>query len=181
MRDWIWVAAAAAAIGFGFFFIKKLDLFLEKSHRERNLRLSSEKCCLRIGLSNPMTADGLSDLLECFSADHPNADVQLLSGTDEELLRALSDGRLDMAVLPGDVENPDETYFDVREILLHRTPVILKYGGLSIEPITREMVVQKVLWLKTAKTPLANDFIGCLQDRFVERDTGGGKVFGGVL
>lgn len=111
----------------------------------------------------------MTEILEKFSSKYPDVEICVCSGSNEELIKELSAGKLDVIILPENVEIPIETQYEIRHIPLHHTPVTMSYGGLPIEPITEGCIEQKILWKKTAGVTLASRFTSCIQDRTAVR------------
>ena len=55
---------------------------------------------LCIGVSDPILAERLAARVRRYSAAHPNVTVSFRCGTETELLRGLSQGKLDVILLP---------------------------------------------------------------------------------
>lgn len=159
-------AAVAALFAFGWFLMKRLDMFLENNCRMQALKFESDGKTLRIGFSNPLAAGSITDVLEKYSNLCSDSFVRLFHGTEEELIKALSDNELNVIFLPGNAVIPDIMYYNVREVLLSDTPVMTEYGGLSIEPLSQGCSMQKVLWHGETKISFVNCFIACLNDEF---------------
>lgn len=166
MQDMLLLASVAAAFIFGLFLMGKLDCFLESNRHMRESRPSSGEDTLRLGFCNPAAADGIADVLEQCSELYPDISVRIFSGPEDALLRGLSSGRFDVIFLPEDAVIPACMHCDSRMISLNYTPVMMKYGGLPIEPITDGHIVQKALWIGKASSAFAGCFIKCLKDKF---------------
>ncbi len=154
--------AVAAIFVFGFFVVKKLDCFLECNRKTEDLLFTADRNSLKIGFSNPLVADCLSDVLEKYSKMKPEISVFLFSGTEDELNRELSDHRLDVIFMPVSAVVPEKIRDNIREVMLSYTPVIMKYGGLLIEPITKECISYYVLWSELKDEPAVSLFVECL-------------------
>lgn len=162
MQDVLLLLAVAMTFAFGFFVVKKLDCFLENSRKSEDLLLTSNKNSLKIGFSNPLVADCLSDVLEKYSEKKPEISVFLFSGTEDELNQEFFTHRLDVIFLPVRAAVPEKMRDNIREVQLSYTPVIMKYGGLPIEPITKECISYHVLWSEFKDEPAISFFIECL-------------------
>ena len=164
MQDLLLLAVVAAAFVFGWFLMKSLDRFLENHRRVRNPGLSSGTGSLRIGLSNPLLSDSLTDILEQYCRICPDSPVRIFYGAEAELIKGLLCRKLDIIFLSANMDVPADGRCGTRKVLLGYTPVIMKYGGLPIEPIAEGTAVQRVLWLKETPGSSANYFIGCIKD-----------------
>ena len=163
MQDLLLVAAVAAMFLFGWFLMKRLDRFLEKNRQTQTLLLESDKDTLRIGFSNPSIADSISDVLERYSKRCSGISVYLFHGTEQELIKQLFHNKLNVIFLPKDADVPADLHYNVREVLLRCTPVMMKYGGLPIEPIAEGCITQKVLWSEEAEAGFVDCFVECLK------------------
>ncbi len=164
MQDFLLLLAVAATFVFGYFIVKKLDCLLECNRTTEGLLLTANKNSLKIGFTNPLVADCLSDVLEKYSKMKPEISVFLFSGTEDELNREFSTHRLDVVFLPVSAVVPEKMRDNIREVLLSYTPVIIKYGGLPIEPITKECISYHVLWSELKEEPAVSFFIECLMN-----------------
>ncbi len=162
MQDFLLLLAVAAIFVFGYFVIKKWDCFLECNRKTEGLLLTADRNSLKIGFSNPLVADCLSDVLEKYLKMKPEISVFLFSGTEDELNREFSDHRLDVVFLPVSAAVPEKMRDNIREVLLSHTPVIMKYGGLPIEPITKGCISYHVLLPELKDEPAISFFVECL-------------------
>ncbi len=161
MQDFLLLLAVATIFVFCYFVIKKLDCFLECNWTTEGL-FTANKNSLKIGFSNLLVADCLSDVLEKYSKMKPEISVFLFSGTEDELNREFSTHRLDVIFLPVSAAVPEKMRDNISEVQLSYTPVIMKYGGLPIEPITKECISYHVLWSELEDEPAVSFFIECL-------------------
>jgi len=159
MQDLLLLMAAAAMFVLGYFVMKKLDHFLENMDHAAALQPRPQENSLRIGFSDPLAADSITDILDAYTKSRRKASIYFLSGTENELLRELSRHRLDMVFLPESIAVPERTHYNVEEVSLGCTPVIATYSGLEIEPVTERQISQKVLWEDQEKASIASDFI----------------------
>lgn len=164
MQDLLLVAVVAVMFVLGWFLMKRLDCFLEKSHRAQTLQLETGKNTLRIGFSNPSIADSISDVLERYSKRCSGISVYLFHGTEQELIKQLFHNKLNVIFLPKDADVPVDLHYNVRKVMLSYTPVMMKYDGLPIEPIAKGHIIQKVLWSEETKTAFVDCFVECLKD-----------------
>lgn len=167
MQDLLLLAVVAAVFVFGWVLMNRLDRFLENNRQVQGLELSSGEDILRIGLSNPLFSDHLTDSLEQYCRLCPDSSVQIFYGAEDELVNGLLCRKLDIIFLPENSEGLAGGCYGIKKVLLDYTPVTMKYGGLSIEPIADDAVavVQKVIWLTEATTSSANCFVGCIKDK----------------
>lgn len=166
MQDVLLLVAVVVTFAFGWFLMGKLDCFLESNRHMQELRLSSGENTLRLGFCNPTAADSITDVLEQYSKLYPDISVCIFCGSEEELLKGLSAGRFDVIFLPESAEISAYINYDSKMISLNYTPVMMKYGGLPIVPITDGHIIQKVLWIGESTSAFAGCFMKCLEDKF---------------
>lgn len=164
MQDLLLLAAIAATFVLGWFLMKRLDDLLENNCQAQELQPESVGDTLRIGFSDPFLADSIGGILEQCSKRCSGISTYLFQGTEQELVKRLSAHRLNVIFLPEDADVPAKLHYNVREVRLSCTPVMMKYGGLPIEPIAKERIMQKVLWSEETKTAFVDCFIECLKD-----------------
>lgn len=167
MQDVLLLLAVAVTFAFGWFLMGKLDCYLESNRHMQELQLSSGENTLRLGFCNPTVADSITDILDQYSKLYPDISVRIFCGSAEELLKGLTAGKFDMIFLPENAEIPAYIHYDSKMISLNYTPVIMKYGGLPIEPITDGHIIQKVLWIGEATSAFADCFRKCLEDKLL--------------
>lgn len=160
------IAVVAAAFVFGWFLMGKLDRFLEANCHRQELQHSSGENTLQIGFCNPTAADSIFAVLEQYSKLYPDISIRLFCGSEEELLKGISAGRFNMIFLPENAEIPAHMHYNFKVVSLNHTPVLMKYGGLPIEPITDGPIIQITLWVDGAASAFINYFIKCLEDKF---------------
>lgn len=158
--------AAIAVLIWGWFLMKKLDDFLEHRWQAQDPHMQSGNDMLRIGFANPLVADSITGVLERYAKIHPNISVCLLHGSQEHLIKELSASKVDVIFLPENIDAPFRVRYHVRKILLSYTPVMMKYGGLPIEPISDGNITQTILWSKNIHAPFVHDFMECINQEF---------------
>ena len=162
MQDVILLVSTSAIFIFGYFMVKKLDAFLENNWNEQEHALIHGENSLKIGFSNPLMADSLSDVLETYGKQHPDVFIHIFSGEDSELCRELETHKLDIIFLPENTDISKKTHYNARMVLLRCAPVVMEYADLPIEPITRNPITQIALWRDSQKSPVIDFFMGCL-------------------
>lgn len=166
MKELLIVAVIAVVFVFGWFLMKRLDYFLKNNFQAQALEEMSGKDTLRIGLSNPLVSDSIANILEQYSQIYTNISVRIFYGAEDTLIKELVISKLDVVFLSGHVDIPTDVQYNVKKALLSYTPVIMKYGGLPIEPIADGNIVQNVLWLKKTRASFVNYFVECIEDGF---------------
>ena len=161
------IAGVAAAFIFGWFLMGKVDRFLEANCRGQELPLLLNGGTLQIGFCNPMAADGISDVLEQYSNLHPDTSVRIFCGSEDEVLKDFSSGRFDVIFLPENGKIPAYMQnHNSMTVSLNYTPVIMRYGGLPIEPIEDGNILQNVLWKGEGASDSVSCFMKCLEHKF---------------
>ncbi|MDO4299697.1 MAG: hypothetical protein Q4C59_14710 [Lachnospiraceae bacterium] len=156
----------AVTFAFGWFLMGKLDCFFESNRHMQELLLSSGENTLRLGFCNPTVADSITNVLEQYSKLYPDISVHIFCGSEEELLKGLSAGKFNVIFLSENAEIPAHMHYNSKMVSLNYTPVVMKYGGLPIEPIANGHITQKVLWIGEIASTFAICFIKCLEDHF---------------
>ncbi len=163
MRELLLIAAVVAMFGFGYYLMNRLDCFLERQRWSQGLQLQPYDNSLRIGVSDAMVVDSITEILEEQSRQSSAVAVSLFHGSDKELLEELSGGKLDVIFLSNQTKIPPDVSFYIRKVRLEHGPVITKYGGLPIKTIAREGVVQKMVWSKAVQPPSVRLFLEGVQ------------------
>lgn len=166
MQELLLLEVVAAAFVFGWILMKRLDCFLDRNRQAQKLQLESGKDILRIGFSNPSVADSITGVLEQYSKRCSGISIYLFHGTEKELIKRFSANKLNVIFLPENAAIPADTHYNVREVLMCCTPVMMRYGGLPIEPIAGGHIMQKVLWPGETKSAFVRCFIECLTGEF---------------
>lgn len=166
MQELLLVVVVAAVCVFGWFLMKRLDCFLESTRQVQDLEILSGKDTLRIGLSNPLVSDSIANILDQYSKVYTDISIRIFYGAEDELIKELVMSKLDVVFLSGHVDIPADVQYNVKKALLSYTPVIMKYGGLPIEPIADGNIVQNVLWLKETRASFVNYFVECIEGGF---------------
>lgn len=165
MQDFVLLGAVAATFVFGWFLVKRLDGLLDANCHAQELQLQSGENILRLGFGNPTIADSITGILEQYSELYPDISVRMFCGSEEELRKGLSSGKLDVIFLPESAGIPARTPYPSREIFLNHTPVMMKYGGLPIEPLASGYPLQRILWLEGSE----RSFVCCFV-KFMEKE-----------
>lgn len=148
MRIFLLFIPILAIFIFVWFLLKKLDVCLDKNRKQQEKQLATGENVLRIGFVNPLVADSISDVLEQYSTQYPGCFIYLFYGDAEDLLKKLAYHKLDIIFLPEQVDIPADKDYNRKKVGLTSTPVIMKYGGLPIEPIADENILQNIVWME---------------------------------
>lgn len=166
MQNVLLLAAVAAIFAFGWLLMGKLDRSLEENCHAQELQLSSGGNSLRLGFCDPTVADSMTDVLEQYSKLYPDASVHIFCGSEGELLKVFSAGKVDVIFLPENAVIPPHIQYNFKIVSLNYTPLMMKYGGLPIEPIANGYIIQKALWIGKAASIFTSCFMNCLENKF---------------
>lgn len=167
MQYIILLVSASAIFIFGYFLMKKLDDFLENNWNEQEHTPIYSKHGLRIGVSTPLIEDSLSDVLETYEKQHPDISIHIFNGEDSELCKELETHNLDMIFLPENTAVSKKTHYHSQTVPLRCSPVVIKYTGWPLKPITQNQISQKALWRNSEKSPVIDSLIRYL-NKFAE-------------
>ena len=120
MKDWILVFSVLIFFTAGYFLMRHLDSFIDSSRRQKSI--------LRISMEDSAMSVPLADCLRDFSAMHPEIEFSYSYGQKNRLLKALTAGRLDLALIYPEAEEIPEN--------LKCRPVRLKLGSSVGEDCT---------------------------------------------
>lgn len=163
MRELSLFAVVAAVFVLGWIFIKKWACFLENNYKIQDMEILSERNTLRIGFSNPLVSESITNILEKYSEIHTDLSVRIFYGTEKELINQLVISKLDVVFLSENDNILLDGRYNIKKVLLSDTPVIMKYSGFPIEPAAAGSIVQNVLWLKEAGASFVNFFVECIE------------------
>ena len=82
MKDFALLIVVLVAFIYGYFLMEKLDKFLEENQSQK--LISGSK--LRIGFETPAIIDSIADLLEQFSSEYPNYELNMFYGSVSEII-----------------------------------------------------------------------------------------------
>ena len=95
MKDFVLLIVVLAAFIYGYFLMGKLDKFLEENESQK--LISGSK--LRIGFETPALIDSIADLLEQFSSEYPNYELNLFYGSVSEIINGIGNNKLDFGFI----------------------------------------------------------------------------------
>lgn len=163
MQDLLLLAAVASILCIGWFLMKKLDCFLESRAETESLELLTGKDSFRIGLSNPLIADSITDMVEHSPQISSGISVCFIQGTEEELRKEFLAHKLDIIFLDGNAKISGGAGCRAGRISLRCTPVVMRHGGLLIRPAAEGNIVQKVLWSEKTEKSFVLRFMDSLK------------------
>ena len=84
-KHFVLLIVVLAAFIYGYFLMEKLDKFLKENQSQK--LISDSK--LRIGFETPAIIDSIADLLEQFSSEYPNYELNLFYGSVSEIINLI--------------------------------------------------------------------------------------------
>ena len=124
MKDFVLLIVVLAAFIYGYFLMEKLDKFLKENQSQK--LISDSK--LRIGFETPAIIDSIADLLEQFSSEYPNYELNLFYGSVSEIINGLGNNKLDFGFI---IESHNDILKDEYQIW------ICPNGGALAEKVFR--------------------------------------------
>ena len=124
MKDFVLLIVVLAAFIYGYFIMEKLDKFLEENQSQK--LISDSK--LRIGFETPAIIDSIADLLEQFSSEYPDYELNLFYGSASEIINGLGNNKLDFGFI---IESHNDILKDEYQIW------ICPNGGALAEKVFR--------------------------------------------
>ena len=133
---------AAVIFAAGLMLMHRVDRWLQRVRWEPDEASGAESGLVRIGVCDPLAAGSLSEALAQQERGTRAVPVRLLCGTEREVLQAMREHRLDMAVLPEGAHAPGHAC----PVLLSPAALLPDRGSVPMEPISPGPVRQKLVW-----------------------------------
>ncbi len=156
MKDFVLLIVVLLAFIYGYFLMEKLDKFLKENQSQK--LISDSK--LRIGFETPAIIDSIADLLEQFSSEYPDYELNLFYGSVSEIINGLENNKLDFGFI---IENSNDILKDEYcSLSLQIKQNVITPGSIDIavHPINTIEKPVRVIW--------KND-INCMKGVFVEK------------
>lgn len=156
MKDFALLIVVLVAFIYGYFLVEKLDRFLEENQSQK--LISGSK--LRIGLETPVIIDSIADLLEQFSSEYPNYELNLFYGSVSEIINGLENNKLDFGFI---IENSNDILKDEYcslSLQIKQSVINPDSADIAVHPINTIEKPARVIW--------QND-INCIKNLFVEK------------
>ena len=156
MKDFALLIVVLVAFIYGYFIMEKLDKFLEENQSQK--LISDSK--LRIGFETPAIIDSIADLLEQFSSEYPNYELNLFYGSVSEIINGLENNKLDFGFI---IENSNDILKDEYcSLSFQIKQSVITPGSIdnAVHPINTIEKPARVIW--------QND-INCMKGLFVEK------------
>ena len=142
MKDFVLLIVVLAAFIYGYFLMEKLDKFLKENQSQK--LISDSK--LRIGFETPAIIDSIADLLEQFSSEYPNYELNLFYGSVSEIINGLKNNKLDFGFI---IENSNDILKDEYcSLSLQIKQSVITPGSIDIavHPINTIEKPARVIW-----------------------------------
>lgn len=156
MKDFVLFIVVLAAFIYGYFLMKKLDKFLEENQSQK--LISDSK--LRIGFETPAIIDSIADLLEQFSSEYPDYELNLFYGSASEIINGLENNKLDFGFI---IESHNDILKDEYcslSLQIKQSVITPDSIDIAVHPINTIEKPARVIW--------QND-INCMKGLFVEK------------
>ena len=156
MKDFALLIVVLVVFIYGYFLMEKLDRFLEENQSQK--LISGSK--LRIGFETPVIIDSIADLLEQFSSEYPDYELNLFYGSASEIINGLGNNKLDFGFI---IESHNDILKDEYcSLSLQIKQSVITPGSIDIavHPINTIEKPARVIW--------QND-INCMKGVFVEK------------
>ena len=156
MKDFVLLIVVLAAFIYGYFIMEKLDKFLEENQSQK--LISDSK--LRIGFETPAIIDSIADLLEQFSSEYPNYELNMFYGSVSEIINGLENNKLDFGFI---IENSNDILKDEYcslSLQIKQSVINPDSVDITVHPINTIEKPARVIW--------QND-INCMKGLFVEK------------
>ena len=95
MKDFVLLIVVLAAFIYGYFLMGKLDKLLEENQSQK--LISGSK--IRIGFETSAIIDSIAELLEQFSSEYPDYEMNLFYGSVSEIINELVNNKLDFCFI----------------------------------------------------------------------------------
>ena len=156
MKDFVLLMVVLVPFIYGYFLMEKLDKFLEENQSQK--LISDSK--LRIGFETPAIIDSIADLLEQFSSEYPNYELNLFYGSVSEIINGLGNNKLDFGFI---IENSNDILKDEYcslSLQIKQSVINPDSADIAVHPINTIEKPARVIW--------QND-INCMKGVFVEK------------
>ena len=156
MKDFVLLIVVLAAFIYGYFLMEKLDKFLKENQSQKLISDSN----LRIGFETPAIIDSIADLLEQFSSEYPDYELNLFYGSVSEIINGLENNKLDFGFI---IENSNDILKDEYcslSLQIKQSVINPDSADIAVHPINTIEKPVRVIW--------KND-INCMKGVFVEK------------
>ena len=156
MKDFALLIVVLVVFIYGYFLMEKLDRFLEGNQSQK--LISGSK--LRIGFETPVIIDSIADLLEQFSSEYPNYELNLFYGSVSEIINGLENNKLDFGFI---IESSNDILKDEYcslSLQIKQSVINPDSADIAVHPINTIEKPARVIW--------QND-INCIKSLFVKK------------
>ena len=155
MKDFVLLIVVLAAFVYGYFLMGKLDKFLEENESQKHISGSK----LRIGFETPALIDSIADLLEQFSSEYPNYELNLFYGSVSEIINGLENNKLDFGFIIESANDILKDEYCSLSLQIKQSVINPDSADIAVHPINTIEKSARVIW--------QND-IDCIKSLFVE-------------
>ena len=156
MKDFVLLIVVLVAFIYGYFLMEKLDKFLEENQSQK--LISDSK--LRIGFETPAIIDSIADLLEQFSSEYPNYELNLFYGSVSEIINGLENNKLDFGFIIESSNDILKNEYCSLSLQIKQSVINPDSADIAVHPINTSEKPARVIW--------QND-INCIKSLFVEK------------
>lgn len=150
---------AAAIFVAGLMLMNRVDRWLREAQKVRDGHAARAERGLRIGVCDPLAAGSLSEALAGEPGAEQGVPVCLMCGTERELLLAMRERQIDLALLPESVRDMDE---GIRACPVQLGRSLVLRDGVREEPL-RAGPVRRILVWTAAGAAMADRLLGAWQ------------------
>ena len=142
MKDFALLIVVLVVFIYGYFLMEKLDRFLEENQSQK--LISGSK--LRIGFETPVIIDSIADLLEQFSSEYPNYELNLFYGSVSEIINGLENNKLDFGFI---IESSNDILKDEYcslSLQIKQSVINPDSADIAVHPINTIEKPARVIW-----------------------------------
>lgn len=155
MKDFVLLIVVLVAFIYGYFLMEKLDKFLKENQSQKLISDSN----LRIGFETPAIIDSIADLLEQFSSEYPDYELNLFYGSVSEIINGLENNKLFGFIIENSNDILKDEYCSL-SLQIKQSVITPGSIDIAVHPINTIEKPVRVIW--------KND-INCMKGVFVEK------------
>lgn len=156
MKDFVLLIVVLAAFVYGYFLMGKLDKFLEENESQK--LISGSK--LRIGFETPALIDSIADLLEQFSSEYPNYELNLFYGSVSEIINGIGNNKLDFGFIIEESNDILKDKYCSLSFQIKQSVITPDSIDIAVHPINTIEKPVRVIWQNNSN---------CMEGSFVEK------------
>ena len=156
MKDFVLLIVVLAAFIYGYFLMEKLDKFLKENQSQK--LISDSK--LRIGFETPAIIDSIADLLEQFSSEYPNYELNLFYGSVSEIINGIGNNKLDFGFIIEESNDILKDKYCSLSFQIKQSVITPDSIDIAVHPINTIEKPVRVIWQNNSN---------CMEGSFVEK------------